>query len=64
MTDPTWPITCTITGKPVPKPDPVCYGARGQHRLTVPKKPDYVEWRARVDRAYSAPISVAIGISS
>ena len=49
MTDPTWPITCTITGKPVPKPDPVCYGGRGHHRLTIPKKPDYVEWRGRVE---------------
>lgn len=41
-------LTATVTGDPVPKPDPRCFGRGGRHRLSIPAgAPGYRQWRAR-----------------
>ena len=48
-----WEVT--VKGRPVPKPDPKCFGRGGQHRLTIPEKaPGYKDWRTRCNAAGQA----------
>lgn len=71
LLDPTIEVhSVKVTGIPVPKPDPQCFGIGGRHRLSIDEhRPGYLDWRGRVEaggrvlqRAMGGTIDGPIGI--